>query len=1350
MSLIKDREDTMSSTTLAARVRGLSPVGGDTSKRGLGVRVIITVLLAALIVPALMMAFSSAAFADEEDRENYSMYNLASNASTYFSEKNSPSTDDKATFLENWGQVMKNPATGGSMLGYADPEFSIGDVTGWLFAEISGSSETISYDSFKYTPADGEGNAYQGLLDYAHFGAANRDLGLDSMTPSAMGDIAAKVGGSIMWLAYLMSLFVSLVFWCFIQLLKLLNPFSWFYLAIKNQGVRTDENGKEVEPGAEDQAHYDDMAKGMTGGDSSGGALAGLQNWIDDWYGLLLSISWEALVPLFIGFLLVGLFLFKKTADGRDRRAGMLKKFAIRLIFIGVGLPLVGSMYTAVLDKFDDSLLGQHAGTTRVVLTTYVDFNAWMNNERLRIPENASIGWKDGQADSNSMMNVRSTALAINKASHSEFSGISDVTGQDTVEDAWSQGLKGMEEKTTMDDASAVFGVFGILGNYIGTNEIAASDFESSIKTSVDNIPDDVSDNATKRSWFIDKNSYGDVKRFGEEKGPKPNEHPIIATGEMGSDTGLTADHADGVTTFSSTNVEPDCGYKVRTAEGNVSCNLAPLAAYNYLNTSFDNNSMVMYSSNNASAGTLRENHMMVSQVGTGPAKFMYWHNAVTVLGCIVLLGFWYAFGMLFGAIKRTFGLVAAIPFATLGAIAAISKVVVYTGAMILEIIVTLFMYQFVSELLISIPGIVAGPMSSLMSGDGLFGSAALSGIAVVAVTLLSSILIMVITLALLRARKAVLQALDEVVTNLVDKFMETNNAPSPSKGGMMPALAGGLGAGAGMAAGQKIASGMSGMGKPKGGGPKPGGGNGGGGQKTQPTNAGGTYGPMPALAGAGGGKGEASALEAGDGPDGGGDGGDRSLTGGTTDSSRMITASGGDDGRDGHDGGDGDSSDSSSIPHGTGHADRATAQNLHEQGGLSNLGYGGGKGGDQPITMEKGPDGVYRAAGDTSDSAQGGAGGQGQSQGRSGHGVSKSGDQGQTQFGLGAGQGTGDTKGGSRELTTGGGQGGGRERAGQRQIDGQGQTQFGTGQPGSQSPQGQSGQQGRTQTPGGQQAGPSGSTSGGRKVIAGQTTPTKFGQGGQSQTGAVSGTPVAGAGAAGGAALGAAGAAAKPRPGQRPAAQAPAAPAGTGRPAPSVRPAQGGPAVTTPQGRGSTAAPAQGGQQPRVAGGTSSGAVTPVVPVARGGAQPQGQGPIQQRTGAQRPAIAPAPAQQGGRQAPAQARPSVAPAGPAKPQRQAPAQRTVNAPAKPAARPGPAAPARPAQARPQGQPKPVNPTPARTNRSTGSAQPKATPSTGTKAPTKRTGDKPASQPVATGNRGKGKGSKKPGQKPKG
>ncbi|MEU9303323.1 hypothetical protein [Streptomyces sp. NPDC048269] len=227
------------------------------------------------------------------------------------------------------------------------------------------------------------------------------------------------------------------------------------------------------------------------------------------------------------------------------------------------------------------------------------------------------------------------------------------------------------------------------------------------------------------------------------------------------------------------------------------SCNLSPLTAYNYLNTGFSPSSLTMYSSNNATSGFTRESHMAVSQVGTGPAKFMYWSNAATVLGSIVLLGFWYAIGMLAGSVKRIFGLVAAVPFATLGAMQAIAKVIVYSMALILEVLLTLFIYQFVSEFLISVPDIMAGPVSSFTSPSGLWGSAALGGIIVVILTLISSLVIMGITFALLRVRKAVLQAMDEVVTKLVDKFLETNTVPKPDKGGLMPALAAGAGAGA-------------------------------------------------------------------------------------------------------------------------------------------------------------------------------------------------------------------------------------------------------------------------------------------------------------------------------------------------------------------------------------------------------------------------------------------------------------------------------------------------------------------------------------------------------------------------
>ena len=632
-------------------------------------------------------------------------------------------------------------------------------------------------------------------------------------------------------------------------------------------------------------------------------------------------------MPIFIGFLLIGLVLFKKMDRG-----SAIKKLIVRIVFIGVGLPLIGSVYTSVLDKFDNSILGQHAGPTRVVLSTYVDFEAWMMNDRLGIPDQATVSWNGDQASSDAMMSVRTSALAINKQSHgATFNGISIGTKANDAESAWKDGTVSVGTGAS-DDFKAVFSTFGIIGKYIGSNEVAASDFESGIKSSITQL-DESAD--VKKSWFVDKDSYGDVEGFGEEKGPKPIDHPVIST----DGTGLTSSRpGKDSTVFTTTGTKSNCGYTVGKTPS--SCNLSPLAAYNYLNTGFNPSSLNMYSSNNATSGFTRENHMAVSQVGTGPAKFMYWSNAATVLGSIVLLGFWYAIGMLAGAIKRTFGLVAAVPFATLGAMAAIAKVIVYSMALILEVLVTLFIYQFAGEFLISVPDIMAGPVSSFMSPGGLWGSAVLGGIIVVILTLISSLLIMSLTLALLRVRKTVLQAIDEVVTKLVDKFLDTNTAPKSEEGGLMPALAAGAGAGAGMALGNKLANGFnsktSGPGSPSAG--KPAG-------KTASTNAGGTNGDAAALTA---GK-QALALEGGSegepgGPnspalDGGPGGG--SLPGGSGPAGAMGVSDQGD--------GPDDKGGPLQLPHGgagSSHSDKQTAQVLSNQGGLSSLGYTSGGGG--------------------------------------------------------------------------------------------------------------------------------------------------------------------------------------------------------------------------------------------------------------------------------------------------------------------------------------------------------------------------------------------------------------------
>ncbi|MGW0897151.1 hypothetical protein ACWD0G_09125, partial [Streptomyces goshikiensis] len=888
-----------------ARLRAWAGHGGGVARPGRFARGLALVLLAALLVPVFMMATSSPASADnKKERDNYSLYQLASNASSYFSEKNSP--QNNKGMHEKWKPVTSSPASGGSMLGYADPEFSLGNIVGWFFAEVSGSSQTVTYETL--AAKDEKGNAkYSGMLDYAHFGAANNDLGLDTMSSGIGGQIVSVIGGSIIWILYALALAVGTLFYVIIQFLKLINPFMWFYSAVA-----------AVNP---------TLAEGMTGGDTGGGALSGLQHWISGWYGLLVDISWQALVPIFIGVLLIGLVMFKKMDRG-----SAIKKLIVRVVFIGVGLPLIGSMYSSVLGKFDDSVLGQHAGPTRVVLSTYVDFEAWMMNDRLGIPDQATVSWNGDQASPEAMMSVRTSALAINKQSHgATFAGISIGTKANDAESAWKDGTVSVTGGSASDDFKAVLSTFGIIGKYIASSEIAASDFESGIKSSITQL-DASSD--VKKSWFVDKNSYGDVEQFGEEKGPRPADHPVIST----DGTGLTsARPGKDSTVFTTTGTKAGCGFTVGKTPS--SCNLSPLAAYNYLNTGFSPNSLAMYSSNNATSGFTRENHMAVSQVGTGPAKFMYWSNTVTVLGSIVLLGFWYAIGMLAGSIKRTFGLVAAVPFATLGAVQAIAKVIVYSMALILEVLVTLWIYQFASEFLISVPDIMAGPVSSFMSPGGLWGSAALGGIIVVILTLISSLVITGTTFALLRARKTVLQAMDEVVTKLVDKFLETNTAPKPDKGGLMPALAMGAGAGAGMAMGNKLANGFnsktSGPASPSTGKPA---------DKTASTNAGGTNGDTTALTAGkqtlaleGGGKGgpsDPSSPSLDGGPSGGGSG---------SGPAGALASSGQSDGPNDK----GGPLQLTSGGAGSPRSDKQTALGLSAQGGLSNLGYtsGGGNG---------------------------------------------------------------------------------------------------------------------------------------------------------------------------------------------------------------------------------------------------------------------------------------------------------------------------------------------------------------------------------------------------------------------
>lgn len=904
-------------------------------------RIIATVLMF-LLAGAAALALSTPAKA-AEDTANYSFYKLSSSLAAFFSNAQSPDENAQPVNGEVWKSVLEQPGSAGSMLGYVDPDFSFS--MEFLNSQISGSSSAVGYNTLIQSAQSGGTSSTQtpGMLDYAHFGAALNAMGLDSMSTGLSLNMFLPIGGGLMMLLYIFTGVVDMLFTGIISTLKALNPFTLFYAGVK-----------AVSP---------EFADGMTGGQAPPGFLGGLSSWIAQWYRVLNDLSWAVLVPLFIGVLLLGLLLSKNM-----NRGSAIRRLIIRLVFIGVGLPLIGSMYTGVLNSMGDATKGGSAGSTQVVLSTYVDFQNWALKNRLSVPEKAVIEWDASghKPTATALANVRNTALEINKSTNPAWSSINSTLNV-AADKSWTDAAI---QDTTGDAAGGLRGYMStidLLARYMGGTKVDAASFETAIKGDIStSAPYTTGTDGKKQvsDWFTE---FSDPQKSlpAIDDPDQVANNPVI---RVGSDQGLQASPAGstyGVKKYTSPS-KLRCGAWVSRSNGEpLNCNMSSLSLYNYLNTSFGSDSMTMYSSNKSTSGATREMHSSVTQVGTGMMSGLYWLNAIVLLGSFVLIGLGYAFSMLFANIKRSFQLVTAIPFATIGALPAIAKVVIYTLAMVLEVIVTLFIYRFMQVFLISIPQIVEMPFSAVLNTTAKSNSTVVNmvtgGTLPMVMTVLSIIGLLIFTVLALRTRKTLVTSINEVVTKLVDKFMDTNVAPPGGKGGMMPALAGGMASGAGMAAANKIMSGAPAGGGKKSGGPGAGPGGITAGGVPSAGGPGGPHsgGPAGELT-VGGGAGMDVSGAIGDAcPDGSGGGPDGTPDGNGTPGNPLAI-------------GPGPSAGGTGGIAGAASSDRSTAKAVAAQGGLSEPGQQGGGGITDSMA---GPAGQSPAQQGTREPKEGGAG---------------------------------------------------------------------------------------------------------------------------------------------------------------------------------------------------------------------------------------------------------------------------------------------------------------------------------------------------------------------------------------
>lgn len=756
-----------------------------------GVTRAMSFVAAVLIAVFGLTMIGGSAYADKDKAEKYDFYTLSSNVTAYFSDAAKPGEGKGLSADEGWTTIAGNASEGGDLLGYGDNDIS--SFSGWLASATTGASNTVGYDSLKVSDngSSSANSVYRGILDYAQYGSLLNALGLDSTSTGLGLHFQNMAFGSIMALLYLLAGGIDTIFSAVIWLLETLNPFKFFFSAISASSAA--------------------MANGMTGGQGVPVWMQSLDTWFSGWYQALVNLSWTVLIPLFLFTFIISSLMWKK-----GNALSGLKKLVIRMLFLGVGVPLIGSMYTASLGVMKDATAGAGMGATRVVLSTFVDFENWAKVNRLAVPSDATLEWDDSkQAPTGASVNkLRQTTVAINRIANpgafTDVSGIKpsdlgSISAESAKADVTSNG--GLKDLTFM-------ATMNMLLRYTNAQSYQASDFDTAIKGRISQQAsggqETVKNCAT--TWF-NVQADGSTKTDGKSCSTiKASDNPVLKVQEG---TGLQANRPEGsgVVTFTTNNAQL-AGDWVMLGDNFNNANLSALSMYNYLNTAFSKNSATVYSSAHSVSSATREYHNSVNLVGSAGVSWLYWTNSAVTLLCFIVLGLGYAFGMFTGAIKNSLHIITAVPFATLGSLAGIAKVLIYTFTMITEIIATMFIYRLVQEIIISIPGIFEGGLEHMFNSMGGFGTYLKnSGNVTLFTSIVSTVLLILLTWKMMHFRGAFVKGLNEAVTKIVDKFLDTNVAPPAGGGKLMPALAGGVGAGVGSAAANRLMSGRGGLG---------------------------------------------------------------------------------------------------------------------------------------------------------------------------------------------------------------------------------------------------------------------------------------------------------------------------------------------------------------------------------------------------------------------------------------------------------------------------------------------------------------------------------------------------------
>lgn len=742
---------------------------------------VMSLFLLVLMVFSMGVTPVYATEATTEENVGTSLYSVTTALTAFANNVVGANTNDKhaddsdETKNHRLWELSNNVTTGRVHIGDAGAIIGYGDKTKGFISYISAnetrSVTTSSYGAYLNVGDNGKSYAY------ARYGRLLNELGIDQTGNPSSTPAGRAIGGRIVQGAHLVSSFVPTLFDVVIDIMRLLNPFRFLVNDAAVSGAITSWDvgsgpdhtisdafggpGGSVEIGTGDVT-----ADQMDGVDQFNGpgipaALDAVSQKITEIYVLLRQIGLIIIIPMMLT-LLIAAILLTARAGHANNNWGRIKVFLIRLVFICIGIPMLGVLYTATLDEVQSIVLTQ-APSSRIIAASFVDFENWVKTSRLDPPgqpvdesgggstgsssfelksEGISESESQGRASSDSWRTVRETIYQINHATGlyalDGDSGLGISVGGDDIDTnagMWDTDGKFTQFGSDSENRKVIFTrLNSLLDMYSSGAFYTASAWESNINSSLTaNFQDDLgstqstdpasSNKKTIYQMYFDTDEVDDwmnrsVENNGEifddkrdgSDGPEEAKWANMEWNIFSNGTNIGVDSLP-------TDATSDITYKSSIGAWGDAINpagkgaLSTVSMYNYLASAFNESNISVYSAANTTSEYTRVQHYSANLAGSGFMGTLFLVNCIVCLGVFVIIGLFYCLGMLLHNLKTGLALIMSIPGAMLGVLKSIIQVVVYVIKMIIELFGTIFLYQFVGDLVIIFASAVEAPV---------------------------------------------------------------------------------------------------------------------------------------------------------------------------------------------------------------------------------------------------------------------------------------------------------------------------------------------------------------------------------------------------------------------------------------------------------------------------------------------------------------------------------------------------------------------------------------------------------------------------------------------------------------